>query len=229
MLGGKSGVLIHGYHLDAPGWEHMVWGIPPESPGRLPKGIAVSLQEDAQVIVLGTGASQRDGKKEAEHTRDYLLEHFAELEQFSLFRGIDVRSSQSRIEKIIHTETQSQNTKQEIKLAADIFNAACVDRIVLVSSAAHLPRCLRDACSIFSEDQRFSSFAQHLSASPSQSFYNGFTAKDVAIIEPSHRPDGTSSNLHILASRMLTVPPQARQTFEKELANLLGKYDPRTI
>jgi len=221
---GKTGVLIHGLHLQLEGWKDVVWGTPPDSVGRLPKGVAVAVEQRADVIVLGTGASEIDGKVEAEYTRDFLLEHFSELTQFSLFQGIKVQSVQPQIERILQTETRSQNTYQEIKFAAEIFKTAGVTNVFLVSSPTHLPRCLRDACTVFREDQRLSSFAQNLYASPSQTSFHGTAARDVAIVEPLPRQDTASRNLNNLVHRMLK-PGDCEQAFLTDLEGLLARHE----
>ena len=223
MSNGKTGVLIHGFNLEAEGWKDVVWGTPADAVGRLPKGVAVAVQQQAEVIVLGTGASKMDGKLEAEYTRDFLLEHFSELTQFQLFQGIDVKSIRPKIERILKTEIRSQNTYEEIKLALEIFKSADVTNVFLVSSPTHLPRCLRDACEVLSEDQRLSSFIQNLYAAPSQTPHHGASARDVAISEPPHRPDRSQTNLNLLVNRMLAG--QGKQAFLADLEDLLARYE----
>ncbi|CAN0465217.1 unnamed protein product [Ectocarpus sp. 8 AP-2014] len=44
---------------------------------------------------------------------------------------------------------RSQNTRQELLEAGCIFREKNCERIILVSSPTHLPRCLRDACSLW--------------------------------------------------------------------------------
>ena len=223
MSNGKTGVLIHGFNLEAEGWKDVVWGTPPDAVGRLPKGVAVAVKQQAEVIVLSTGASKMDGKLEAEYTRDFLLEHFSELTQFSLFQEIDVQRIQPQIDKILQIETLSKNTDQEITFALEIFKAADVTNVFLVSSPTHLPRCLRDACKVLSEDQRLSSFIQNLYATPSQTPYHGTSARDVAIVEPPHRPDRPQTSLNRLVHRML--PGQDKQAFLEDLEDLLARYE----
>merc|ERR1719210_1807680 len=57
-----AGILVHGCHLQANGWEDIVWGHPPEKLGRLPQTVLLAWEERAAVVVLGTGASRaQDG------------------------------------------------------------------------------------------------------------------------------------------------------------------------
>ena len=224
MPDSRTGVLIHGLNLETEGWKDLVWGTPPDSVGRLPRGVAVAIQHRAAVIVLGSGGSEIDGKLEAEYTRDFLMEHFSELAQFSLFQGIEVESSQPQIEEMLQIETRSRNTYQELKFAAEVFKAFEVSNVVLVSSPTHLPRCLRDACIVFNEDPRFLSFAQNLYASPCQTSFHGIDASDVAIVEPPHRSDMPKSIRSGLVNRILKVASQDTQAFLKDLQDLLTRY-----
>ncbi|CAN0523330.1 unnamed protein product, partial [Laminaria digitata] len=67
------------------------------------------------------------------------------------------------------------------------------DRIILVSSPTHLPRCLRDACSLGQEEEeeeeRRRRWRPVILASPSGTSYADYGPDDVAIVEPPHRGD----------------------------------------
>ena len=41
----RTGVLVHGCHLSADGWEHIVWGRPPHELGRLPHAVLLAWEE----------------------------------------------------------------------------------------------------------------------------------------------------------------------------------------
>jgi hypothetical protein len=63
----KTAILIHGCHLQAEEWENIVWRNPRVGIlGRIPRGIQLAIQEKADLIFWGTGASEKDGLKEAE-------------------------------------------------------------------------------------------------------------------------------------------------------------------
>ena len=155
---------------------------------------------------------------------DFLLEKFSELNQFSLFQGIQVQNIQPRIEKILQPDTRSRNTYEEITYAAEVFKSAEVTNIVLVSSPTHLPRCLRDACVIFGGDSSRSSFAQSLYASPSQTSFQGTAASDVAIVEPPHRPNRSKLSKNNLVNRMLKVSYQDEEALLEDLQDILARY-----
>lgn len=174
----KTGVLVHGFNLHAENWENIVWGKPPFFLGRVPKGVLVALEEKADIMVFGTGASEKDGKKEAEYTRNYLVEHFSELAKFSAFRNIILEEAKKIIGEISKLELKSQNTVQEISYAGEIFKEVGVGKIILVSSPAHSPRCLRDALAIID--------GLDISVRPSQTSWGDI--KDVIVLEPPSGP-----------------------------------------
>lgn len=217
----RTGVLIHGYHLQAKGWENIVWGVPPLI-GRLPKGTAVALETEAEVVVFGTGASEKGGKKEAEVIRDYLFENFFELEKFPIYNGIKLKEAERRMKKISVLETKSQNTLEEVKFAGEIFKNHGIERAILVSSPTHISRCLRDAYAVFSKKKELSYLAQELYATPSQVCYPGHKAGDVIVMEPPHRPDRPS--LYPCVKRMMDVPEEKLKEFLNDLESLLRKY-----
>lgn len=220
----RTGVLIHGLHLQTKGWEEIVWGKPPYLLGRLPQGIAVALTEKAGIVVFGTGASERDGKKEAEVTRDFLLDHFLELSKFTDFQGVDLKEAKGTIENISSLDTLSQNTAQEVRFASRMFQEAGVDKIILVSSPTHISRCIRDAFIACNEDDALRHFTHNLFATPSQTCFPGTTAADVAIVEPPHRPDRIANSLNVLVQRMFKVPRAEQESFLTKLELLLAEY-----
>lgn len=225
----KTGVLVHGCHLDAYDWRGIVWGYPNKAQlGRVPKGVLVAHQHQAELLVFGTGASvrtvERDGAtremKEGEYTLDYLLRHFEQLAEFEPFAELDVVSLRARIEQIARAETRSQNTREEVRFAAEQFLEAGIEQMILVSSPTHISRCLRDAYTAL-EDSRFGPLRHHLYATPSDSPYLGSRAEDVVIFEPPHRADRHSAPIHINVSRILRIPSDELDSFLKRLDRML--------
>lgn len=202
----KTGVLVHGFHLQAENWEKIVWGKPPNLLGRAPKGVMVALEENADIIVFGTGASVKDGKKEAEYTRDYLLEHFLELVEFWALEGIDLAEAKEKISQIAKLEIKSQNTFQEPRFAADIFRRANAERIIIVSSPTHISRCLRDALMVFDRED--------VIAQPSHTGWAD--ASEVIIIEPPYRPDRQKSNLHSFVKKLMALSSDEQEEIIKK-------------
>lgn len=225
----KTGVLVHGCHLDAYDWRGIVWGYPAgDQLGRAPKGVLVAHQEQAELLVFGTGASQRvverDGEacvmKEGEYTLDYLRRHFDGLGEFAAFDGIDLPRLRALVEASARTASRSQNTREEVTEAAEMFLEHGIERMILVSSPTHISRCLRDATSALERD-RFAALRHQLFATPSDSSYLGSRAEDVVIFEPPHRADRHSAPIHLNVSRILRIPPAELDDFLKRLDRML--------
>lgn len=225
----KTGVLVHGCHLDAYDWRGIVWGYPKDGlMGRAPKGVLIAHQEQAELIVFGTGASsrvvERDGReltmKEGEYTLDYLLGHFDELAQFPAFAGLDLSALRERVTAIGQAESRSQNTREEVREAAELFLERGIERVVLVSSPTHISRCIRDAYAAL-EGPGFEGLRQNLFATPSDSGYLGARAEDVVIFEPPHRADRHSAPIHLNVQRILRIPPDELDGFLKKLDRML--------
>lgn len=228
----KTGVLVHGYNLHAGKWESVAWGEPPDQAGRVPMGVFVALCEQAEVVVFGSGASRKDGMLESEATARLLWDRFDELAGFSNFESrlpqmkhpLSAGRFRKRIESILHLDTESKNTRDELAHAGELFVDHGVTRVILVSSPTHVPRCLRDACAIYGEKGYLSHLLRELYAAPSVTGYPGYSAADVAIFEPPHRPDRPDSNLSGVLARVHDIPDNARGRFVRRLDDLLKEF-----
>ena len=229
----KTGILVHGYNLNAEGWESVVWGESPDRAGRVPTGVFAALCEQAEVLVFGSGASRKNGLLESEATARLLWERFDELSAFSIFKkhlpGLRYPNSsgpyRERIESALRLDTGSQNTREEIAHAGRVFLDRGVERVILVSSPTHLPRCLRDACTVFEEDGELARLRHGLCAVPSVTGYAGYTAADIAIFEPPHRPDRSESNISGVVARIHDIPESGRDRFIRRLEDLLAEFE----
>ena len=250
----KTGILVHGYNLHAGQWEDVAWGTPPERIGRVPMGVFVALSEQAEVMVFGSGASEKDGLLESEATVRLLWERFDELAGFAVFKGWEAELIRTpatgrfrqRIESILHLDRASKNTRDEIAHAGQVFADRGVERVILVSSPTHLPRCLRDACAIYGEDGAISGLLQELYAAPSVTGYPGYAAGDVTIFEPPHRPDRPGhpdypdrmdrpgqpahpdrpgADMSRVVARMHGIPENRRVRFVRRLDDLLREFE----
>ena len=229
----KTGILVHGYNLNADRWESVTWGIPEDKVGRVPMGVFVALSEQADVMVFGSGASKKDGRLESEATALLLRERFDALAGFSLFQKHlpevkhpdSARRYRQWIESILRLDTKSRNTREEIEHAGKVFVDQGVERVILVSSPTHLPRCLRDACAVFDENRELSRLRNGLYAAPSVTGYPGFAAADVAIFEPPHRPDRSGLNISGVVARVHDIPEPGRKGFVQRLDELLSEFN----
>jgi hypothetical protein len=236
-----AGVLVHGPHLQAEGWLELAWGIPPLHMGRIPKAIQVLWKRRASremgALYFGTGASERDGVKEAECMFNLLLERKAQLNQFDALRsfgGLDISylpdgpvlyvGNQARA---IIVDTVPQNTREEILSAADHFLQIGVDEMVLVSSATHMPRCLRDALAALNDpvhEGKYRRLAQNLYAAPADTCYAGADFESTVIFEAPHRGDRPKYPLNQRARSLMRVKPENLERFGIELEELVSKY-----
>jgi len=227
-----TGIIVHGCHLHTDGWERIVFGDPStQELGRVSQAALLMLEEDPVCVVFGTGGSEKDGKREGDFTRDYLLENFQRLALFNVFAGIDL----GRLERLMRersvAETTSRNTVEELERGADILREHRIERLILVSSPTHLPRCLRDACVVYgtARSERFP-WAARLLVCPSGTSYTGAKPEDVAVVEPPHRGDRDRNldrpMLGGIINRLYAVPPRTRRglvlQLEKQLETIEG-------
>lgn len=226
----KVGVLIHGLFLQAKGWEGVVWGQPPYVFGSIPKAVQVMLSfglENISHVMFGTGASEKDGLKEAEYTHRELLQHMQRLEGYpSLAMSSGQYSRLSELAKAATLEVQSKNTQEEIVNAAKCFDKHGCSIIVQVPTCgSHAPRCIKTFLQV-KEQGNIPAGQFWMVASPDNTF-SGSVISDVVIVEPPHRADDLMLNApiqaHNVVSRLLKVPPPARITFLNRVDWLLRK------
>lgn len=229
----KTGILVHGCNLHTYQWKTIVWGKSPSDMGRIPKGIFTALFEQADVMVFGTGASEKNGVLEADASARLMWERFDDIREFDLFQryfpdiGDDGYRNdlRDRIASILEIENTAQNTVEEVVKAGKIFKRADVERIILISSPTHLPRCLRDACVAFDLNEDLAHFRHWLAAMPSDTSYMGKTAADVAVFEPPHRQDRPMFNINDFLKRVDDVPGLERPAFLRKFDELLQDFD----
>lgn len=195
----EIGILVHGRHVEAIGWEKLVWGEPPYKLGSVPTMVRVVLDKmlggvDVRAIVFGTGASEKDGLKEAEYTKRFLMENIERLREFSPIANhpcyksaYDFRYLKDHLSGII-CETKSQNTDEEVVNAAVIFSDYDVDEVVQISCSSHLPRCL--VCQCKAREAGKIPPEQPWYAIPDGVTFGGVpVGKSVVILEAPHRGD----------------------------------------
>ena len=241
----KTGILVHGCNLRAENWRCIAWGDPPSDFGRIPLGVLLACEYDASIVVFGTGASKKEycfgGNNigelpEAEYAREMLKDNFDELDKFDIFakRCRLFKDKESRelfktdFFNKLHLDIKSMTTLKEIEEAGNIFAEHGVERVILVSSPTHIVRCLRDAMNIYRVDKKYAAFKDNIAAMPSITCYEGASPKDVAIIEPPHRPDRPVIPTHRRMERMMTLhslPHEELTSLIEEFDDLLQKYE----
>lgn len=223
----KTGILVHGLFLQANGWEQIVWGEPPYKLGSLPKAVEIMLSlglDNIGHVVFGTGASEREGMKEAEYTHLQLqaATKMRRLEAYpSITRQNDFKSTRGLVllSKLIDSATlelEAQNTVEEIANAAQHFKRhGCKLIVHIPTCGSHAPRCAKTLLQVKSkgkipDDQIW------MLAAPDTTFADS-TIDDVVIVEPPHRADdpmvGAPIKAHQVVSRLFKMSPPVRTEF----------------
>jgi hypothetical protein len=193
-------------------WEKLAWGEAPHRLGVLPMMVLVALNagiENVAGIVFGTGASEKDGIKEAEYTKRLLLEHMGKLGEFELIKShprVQQNCDLVLLDKLfrgITCDIEAKNTDEEVANAAKIFSQLGVDEVKQVTCGSHAPRCQLVQLKVrasggIPRGQLWSCYGDDMA-------FAGSEVKDVAIMEPPHRGDDP----------MLSAPIHAYQVFPR--------------
>ena len=234
------GILVHGMNLTnvkGEDWEKLVFGEPPNKLGIMPTTVLELLNafirgDDVKAVVFGSGGSQKDGIKESEYTKRFLLEHIKELGEFlaiGTHPGFKSPEGQRFLKKHlaeIICDTSSQNTLQEVENAAAIFTKQGINHVIDISCGSHLPRCIviqqqvREAGKIPAEQRWY--------AVPDDMTFGDLPIqKSVVILEAPHRGDDPmiSAELmpHQVFPRIFRLSPERRRVLFSNLDTLLMK------
>ncbi len=183
----KSAVLIHGHHLHTMDWERIEWGNPGEGVyGNIPRGLVEALRLEADTIILGTGASEKEGLKEGEFALKVAHERIREIPEFT---QMTPESAAAWLESRVVLELTAQNTPEEIQKGAAIANAQGAQRLIQVACRTHAARALKTALLVLHEDESIRHFLTHWYFVASDTIYDGADVDTVVVIEPPHRPD----------------------------------------
>jgi len=219
-----AAVLVHGLHLQTEGWERLVWGIPGLTEvGRIPRAIEVALKEDAELLMWGTGASvdEKTGLKESEYTQKFALDHVNEL---AAYTGRTVEEITRIISQRSVLQLETTNTKNETAEALSLCAERGINTLYLVSSPTHVPRCLLTAIQLSKEPHGIV-----LCGVPADTSTEHWQPKDVAVVEPSHRPDRDESPFNLLAKRMASARKYEEEApvLYRDIEKCLDEFDRR--
>jgi len=178
-------VLVHGYNIHADDWDKIVLTGPNWTYGRLPIGLATAINHDADVIMLGSGGTTKDGVTEAQYTKNHidflLIDHV--LRSHCKSGEADTINKNQLMDKIVLDET-SKNTREEVENAFRYMEEHNMHTLYFVSSPAHMPRCMREVCDVF--QRRGLHEMWNVFGVPSETTWAD--PKRVVICEPEHRP-----------------------------------------
>jgi hypothetical protein len=213
----RTGILLHVYHLQTKGWEQLVWGDPASDQlGTLPKLVEIllteSTDEPVSAIIMHTGPSKRGGLSEGEQTKWYLLEHFDALINFPRLKQLlaslslkDIQALHARLEDIIIGEG-AQNTRDEVRNAAEYFGQQGIQKVIQIAAASHAPRCIQ--IQLMAREQGLIPPRQMWSVVASETYFHASKPHDLLIFEPPHRGDDPMTQIS------LTAPQVLRRYFE---------------
>lgn len=228
MFGSNNpvGVLIHGCHLQADlagrSWQNLIWGSDdPSTPtlaGRVVMGIYVALHRQARLVTFSTGASEIDGVKEGEYTRNFVYQNIDALAELLskklnyIFDGNDLRSW---LERRSVLDLESQNTVEETESNLALALSRKCKEVIGVTNAFHAPRCLAglQAARINHDSP--------LLISVIPAFDDG---SETVIIEVPHRGDQLKTPRHLLAKELFKVPAAKVAEFAPQYRELVGRF-----
>jgi hypothetical protein len=188
MCNEHASVVVHphNYNPNEENFEYVVWGTY-ECPGRLVTAVAAFLEESLQsetdnvyLTIFASTLSGPDGRSEGETIEDYLYCHLHELKAYAAIYPVFDCFSIDQIEELLFDRfcvimdqdiPQPKNTVEDMQaLSAYIkkyFDGKC-QKLVLISSADHVPRVLRDALAAFKDQPEI---AGNISMRPCLSCY----------------------------------------------------------
>lgn len=223
----KTAVLIHGCHLQADQngspWEAIVWGLDsdglPTLRGRGTMGLKVAFDNDAELVIFSTGASERDGLKEGEYTRNWAMGHIDELAKMTGWHDMP-----EGLEQFIgvrgELDLESQNTREECERNFRLCAEHGIERVFIVSSPWHIQRCHTEALKVAEAMRAGGEDVPEIIAVASHGSTEG-----LVILEPLHRGDMPKTIWHLLGVRFFRIKEAARASFEQGLNALLVDHN----
>lgn len=222
----NTAVLIHGCHVEAVDWKKIIVGNLPNLPGRATRGLEAAWMFQSTCIIWGTGASERNGLKEAELIFNEAFAHVDDIAKY-MSRGQETINSKDlayfmRYKSIF--EKDSQTTPEEINNAVRIAQEHDCTIIFQISSPTHIERCYHEALKWNEEHPNQNMlFIPISSAVP----YANSSAKDVVIVEPPHRSDRSKLRLERLVKAFLKIrklPDEHAMIVAKALCSTLERH-----
>ncbi len=220
----KIAILIHGLHTEAHEWESMVWGdFTKNIWGTIPRGIEYAWRTQAELIVWGSGASERDGKKEAEVVYELALSRIDDLAKLC---GTNTTTLKTFIETHSVKDLDAKDTAGEIKNAFNLCLEREIGDIVLIPIGSQAPIASRRALGLSLEDEKYSSFKHHVLIAPSDGRYEGTSMQDIVIIAPAHRGDRVKAQPNVYARKTLDIIQRLSKAGDKDgVDNFLNEWD----
>ncbi len=225
MISQKKAVLIHGCHLEAEGWESIVWGSPSEGLwGSIPRGVQLAYNENVSLIFLGTGASEKEGVKESEYMFQFALSHLSELADLCQSKPEELKvflEERSFIDKV------TQNTTEELRAYFDMCLLKEITNPIITAVATHASRSIKVGLAIVLKEEKYRIFRHKVIWAPADTCFEGASVDDVVVVEPPHRGDIPKWQTFRYAKTLFEIMGQGEDVFEKflsEWGDLIRKY-----
>lgn len=225
MISQKKATLIHGCHLEAEGWESVVWGSPSEGLwGSIPRGVQLSYDENVSLIFWGTGASEKDGVKESEYMFKLAISRLSELADLC---GCSPEELKVFLEERSSLDRATQNTAEELRSYFDMCLLKGVTNPIIVAVATHASRSIKVGLALILKEEKYRIFRHRVIWAPADTFFDGAFVDDVVVIEPPHRGDISKWQTFRYAKTLFEIMGQGEDVFEKfllEWGDLMKKY-----
>lgn len=224
----KTAVHCFGRHLQAKAWEAHMW-LDGDRLGQIPTALFAALEYDASLLTFGTGASEKEGVKEAEYERAYALEHLEDLTSTLRFGGAVAGKPEIDLmtELLVHhtiAETTSKNTVTELQAIGKIYLEKGIERVIAVTNPSHAPRCRRDIDTYW-DTPEFHGLRRNTLVLSSEVPFPDATAADTVILEPPHRGDDTSPPFYKLVPRIFKIAAAKKASFYDHFDDLLKRFE----
>lgn len=229
----RTGILLHVYHLEAEGWEELVWGDPSaDRLGTLARFAETLIRippEETVGSVIFSGPSSRDGLTEGAYARQFLLDHVDGLLDFpTLRRSIEALTADGyhlfiqRMEGLVAGPVIT-NTKDEVGHAAAYFRENfAADQVYQIAAASHAPRCLKNQ--IAARHEGLIPKDQPWYIIPSDTCYADIGVEDVVILEPPHRGDDPMTSYRPRISEVMAPYFAADAKTKQQLIKVIGDF-----
>jgi len=232
----KTGILIHVYNIEDDNWEYVAWGEPAKDRlGSLPLLCRMLLTETPgntiEQVVICSGPSRKNGLKEHEYTRKYVLDHLDELAAFPQLQKLlgddpqKLEELRARVEQIILGEDLIR-TSDEVAAAARLFQPTEINQVIQIACASHAPRCMQ--LQVQARAAGLIAAGQQWLVAASDVCFADTTPADTVIFEKPHLPydpmiDFESTTPAVLGQYFSLLPEQ-KQAFLKTVEHFMSEY-----
>ncbi len=217
----QKAVLIHGFHLQSHlqlgdtvyGWHDLVIGQLHQGllNGRATYGVGVAFTTNADAVIFSTGASERDGFKEAEYTYRSVLTNAGLIAKCL---GVTDDSFCDWLMSRVQLDVESQTTAEELRRNLIWCAGHDMYDITLVTSRFHAPRALSNA-----NDTRLAlglSMLRIRAAAPED------PTPAPVIFEPPTRPDRPGNDWHGMLGKIFRLPADRQAKAYAEIKTILA-------